>query len=104
MGGKGKLELILYQHRSEMSFRAEYVTSNPRNALEEPSFQKVDDLNLSLLSHSYALKQRALTSLVVVEIMSLVSNASNPGLLQATMSMKLLNKIWYKSRNVRCKC
>lgn len=52
MGGNGKLELFLYQQRSTMSFRAAYVISDPRNSLKEPSFQKADDLNLSLLSHT----------------------------------------------------
>lgn len=52
MGGNGKLELILYQHRSEMSFRAAYVISDPGNTPKQPSFQKADDLNLSLLSHT----------------------------------------------------
>lgn len=40
MEGNGRLELILYQYKSEMCFRAAYGISFPGNSLKEPSFSE----------------------------------------------------------------
>lgn len=106
MEGNGRLELILYQYKSEMSFRAAYGISFPGNTLKEPSFSEGRwfELQPSFTFLNFK-KQKDPTSLDIVEIKYAVSNEINPGLLEATVSMKFLSKITgFSGRKVRCKC
>lgn len=105
MKGNGKLELILYQYRSEMSFRATYGISFLGNTLKEPIFSEgrwfEPQTSFTYLNFN---KQYGPTSSLVVEIKYSVSNEINSGLLQATVSMKFLSKITFSGKKVRCKC
>lgn len=103
MEGNGKLELILYQYKSEMSFRATYGISFLWNTLKEPPFSegRLFELQTSFTYLNFN-TQKGPTSLVV-KIKYSVSNEINPGLLQATVQMKFLCKITFSGNNARCK-
>lgn len=104
MKGNGKLELILYQYKSEMSFRAIYGISFLGNTLKESSFSEHRWYELQTsFTYVNVNKQKGATLLIVVEIKYSVSNEINSGLLQATVSMKFLSKITFSGKKVRCK-